>query len=81
MLVKVVSKIIGMNIYVILYTRVKYSNETVITFHTNKIQSSEFKQLVKRTDSFASNDVECLSVMEDCLCVCISDVSRGDIVE
>lgn len=81
MLVKDVSKIIGMNIYDILYTWVKYSNETVITFHTNKIQSSEFKQLVKRTDSFASKDVECLSVREDCLCVCISDVSRGDIVE
>lgn len=25
--------------------------------------------------------VECLSVREDCLCVCISDVSRGEIVE
>lgn len=81
MLVKDVSKIIGMDIYVILYTRVKYSNETVIAFHTNKIPSSEFNQLVKRTGSLASKSVECLSVREDCLCVCISDVSRGDIVE
>ena len=81
MLVKDVSKIIGMDIYVILYTRVKYSNETVIAFHTNKIPSSEFNQLVKRTASLVSKSVECLSVREDCLCVCISDVSRGDIVE
>lgn len=81
MLVKDVSKIIGMDIYVILYTRVKYSNETVIAFHTNKIPSSEFNQLVKRTASLASKSVECLSVREDCLCVCFSDVSRGDIVE
>lgn len=82
MLVKDASKkIIGMNIYVILCTRVKYSNETVIPFHTNKIPSSEFNQLVERTDSFATKDVECLSVKENCLCVCISDVSRGDIVE
>lgn len=58
-----------------------YSNETVIAFHTNKIPSSEFNQLVKRTDALASKSVECLSVREDCLCVCISDVSRGDIVE
>lgn len=81
MLVKDVSRIIGMDIYVILYTKVKFSKETVIAFHTNKIPSSEFTQLVKRTDSFASKSVECLSVREDCLCVCISDVSRGDIVE
>ena len=81
MLVKDVSKIIGMDIYVILYTRVKYSNETVIAFHTNKIPSSEFNQLVKRTGSLASKIVERLSVRENCLCVCISDVSGGDIVE
>lgn len=81
MLVKDVSKIIGMDVYVILYTRVKYSNETVIAFHTNKIPSYEFNQLVKRTASFASKSVEYLSVREDCLCVCITDVSRGDIVE
>lgn len=81
MLVKDVSRIIGMDIYVILYTEVKYSEETVIPFHTNKIPSSEFNQLVKRTSSFASKDVKCLSVRDDCLCICISDVSGGDIVE
>lgn len=81
MLVKDVSKIIGMDIYVILYTRVKFSNETVIAFHTNKITSSEFNQLVKRTGLLANKSVECLSVREECLCVCIFDVSRGDIVE
>lgn len=81
MLVKDVSRIIGMDIDVILYTRVKYSKETVIAFHTNKIPSSEFNQLVKRTGSLASKCVECLSVRKSCLCVCISDVSRGDIVE
>lgn len=70
-----------MDIYVILYTRVKYSKETVIAFHTNKMTSSEFHQLVKRTGTLANKCVECLSVREDCLCVCISDVSRGDIVE
>ena len=81
MLVKDISRIIGMDNYVKLYTRVKYSKETVISFHTNQISSSEFIQLVKRTDSFASKNVECLSVRDGCLCVCISDVSRGDIVE
>lgn len=81
MLVKDVSRTIGMDIYVILSTRVKYSKETVIVFHTNKMHSSVFNQLVKRTDSLASKSVECLSVREDCLCICISDVSRGDIFE
>lgn len=81
MLVKDVSRIIGMDIYVILYTRVKYNKETAITFHTNKMHSYEFNVLVKRTGTLASKFVECLSVREDCLCVCISDVSRGDIVE
>ena len=80
MLVKDVSSIIGMDIYVIIYTRVKYSEETVIPFHTNKIPSSEFNQLVERTESLASKSINCLSVRENCLCVCISDVSRGDIV-
>lgn len=81
MLVKDVSRIIDIDNYVILYTRVKYSKETVIAFHTNQISSSEFIQLVKRTGSLASKNVECLSVRDNCLCICISDVSRGDIVE
>lgn len=81
MLVKDVSRTIGMDIYVILYTRVKYSKETVIVYHTNKMHSYEFNQLVKRTDSLASKRVEYLSLREDCLCICISDVSRGDIFE
>lgn len=81
MLVKDVSQIIGFDIYVILYTRVKFSKETVIAFHTNKIPASEFNELVKRTGSLASKCVECLSVRDECLCVCISVVSRGDIVE
>lgn len=81
MLVKDVSSLIGCSVNVMIYTRVKYSKETVISFHTNHMTAREFTQIVEKTDALASKRVTCLSVTNGNFCICISDVSRGDIVE
>ena len=81
MLVKDVSSLIGCTVIVIVYTQVKYSKGTVIPFHTSPMTAREFVQLVEKTGTLASKNVECLSVQNGNFCIHISDVSRGDIVE
>lgn len=81
MLLKDVSRLIAIDVNVILYTRIKYSEWMIISFHTGTIPSFEFKHVVETTDALASKTVEKLTVNDGNFCVCISDVSRGDIVE